>query len=77
MTVINKEELLRKMIYKLNHEDAYSEEEKGGLLEGILMVWGAEPDKDAVPFPVLKEMCNKCNRLLDELEEIEDILYRS
>lgn len=68
MTVINKEELLRKMIYKLNHEDAYSEEEKSGLLEGILMVYGAPPDKDTVPTAVFMEVCNRCNRLLDELE---------
>lgn len=71
MTLINKEELMMKMIYKMSHEDAYSEEEKSGLLEGILMVWGAEPAKNAVPFPVFKEMCDRCNRLLDELEELD------
>ena len=71
MTVINKEELLYKMVYKLNHEESYSEEEKNGLLEGILMVYGAKPDKDAVPFPVFKMMCDKCNKYLDELEEMD------
>lgn len=72
MTVINKEQLLSRMVNKLRHEDAYTEEERNILLESILMVYVSEPDKDVVPTSVFKLICDKCNRLLDELEELEN-----
>ncbi len=72
MTVINKEQLLSRMVNKLRHEDAYTEDERNILLESILMVYVSEPDKDVVPTSVFKLICEKCNRLLDELEELEN-----
>ncbi len=72
MTVINKEQLLSRMVNKLRHEDAYTEDERNILLESILMVYVSEPDKDVVPTSVFKLICDKCNRLLDELEELEN-----
>ena len=72
MTVINKEQLLSRMVNKLRHEDAYTEDERNILLESILMVYVSEPDKDVVPTSVFKLICDKCNKLLDELEEMEN-----
>ena len=72
MTVINKEQLLSRMVNKLRHEDAYTEDERNILLESILMVYVSEPDKDVVPTSVFKLICDKCNRLLDELDELEN-----
>lgn len=72
MTVINKEQLLSRMVNKLRHEDAYTEDERNILLESILMVYVSEPDKDVVPTSVFKLICDKCNKLLDELEELEN-----
>ncbi len=72
MTVINKEQLLSRMVNKLRHEDAYTEDERNILLESILMVYVSEPDEDVVPTSVFKLICEKCNRLLDELEGLEN-----
>lgn len=72
MTVINKEQLLSRMVNKLRHEDAYTEDERNILLESILMVYVSEPDKDVVPTSIFKMICDKCNKLLDELEELEN-----
>lgn len=74
MTMINKEELIAKMIRKLNKEDAYNEDEKNVLVEALLLVYGAKPEADCVTLETYENEVNELKSIIEEKDKrIDDL----